>query len=96
MIADVWCEHTSYEMDLEEEETRDMDLNVINTAEMNVICAEAMAPSSKGKVPLYYMVSLQVVYFMVLNLINAVPSVMKQSQFLVHIEIFFLISLLCY
>ena len=49
MIVDVWREHTSYEVDLEEEETTDMDLNVINTGGMDVICGEAMAPSSKGK-----------------------------------------------
>ena len=62
MILDVWREHTSYEMDLEEEETTDMDLNVINKEGMDVICGGAMAPSSKGKVPLYFMVSLQVVF----------------------------------
>ena len=49
-VTDVWREYTSYEVDLEEEETTDVDLNVINTAEMNVICGEAMAPSHKGKV----------------------------------------------
>ena len=49
-IADVWREYTSYEVDLEEEETAEIDLHMMNTAGMDVdvICGGAMAPSSKG------------------------------------------------
>ena len=49
-VADVWREYTSYEVDVEEEETAEIDLHLMNTAGMDVdvICAEAMAAYSKS------------------------------------------------
>ena len=47
IFADVWREYTNYEVDIEEE-TTDMDLNVINTGGMDVICGGAIAAYSKG------------------------------------------------
>ena len=48
IFADVWREYTNYDVDLEKEEIADMDLSVINTGGMDVICGGAMAAYSKG------------------------------------------------
>ena len=46
-ITDVWREYV-------QEETREIDMSVTNTAGMDVICGESMAPSIKGKVLLQW------------------------------------------
>ena len=60
-IADVWREYTSYDLDLEEEETTEIAARLINTPEMDVICAEAVDVFTKGVVFLF-MVSLHVMF----------------------------------
>ena len=52
-ITDVWREYVSYDVNVQEE-TREMDMSVTNTAGMDVICGESMAPSIKGKVLLQW------------------------------------------
>ena len=53
-VTDVWHEYTSYEVDLEKEETTNISLKVIHAAGMDVICGGSMAPSSKGDFFLFF------------------------------------------
>ena len=47
-VVDDWREYTSYEVDLKEEKITEIDLNVMSTGKMDVLCAEGMAAYSKG------------------------------------------------
>ena len=58
-IVDIWREYTSYDVNLKEEETTEIDLNVISTAGMDVICGKEMAPSTKGAVLLFTLCCIQ-------------------------------------
>ena len=57
MTVDVWREYTSYEIQIEDEGTTEITLNVKNAAGMGVIWSDTVSPSSgKFKSCIHFMI----------------------------------------